>query len=340
MAIGCTLLLAGCSPLSADEEPGEAIGFNSDSPLLLDDVTKTTSYFSNGARFGVFAFLQDNVTWSGKRYQLKPNLMYNRQVTVGSPSYSYSPVTYWPSDPPFKVSFWAYYPYSASPTLLKKGTYTAYNSDTANLPDVQYTTDGRTDLMLSEVAQNKTYANCSPAGVVSLNFHHVLSKIDFVVEKDSDPYNNYTVTLTSVSFENVYNTGVFRHDNQTSTPTHANCAWDVWNQLRGNLPIFSGSQEVVTTPAAISDPTTHEDVSIITIPQTLVGTEARMRIVYTLVARDESFSLTNDYSFSFTADWAKDTHYTYTISIRPNHPIQFTVSWSSWGTDHTIDLNS
>lgn len=333
----CALLAAGCSKTTGpvSERP---IRFEAGSLLLRDDDISTKAYPGSFTSFGVFAFIQAN---GGRWAQLgskhwKPNLLYNQEVSVSGATYndngiadvsratfSYAPKVSWPS-PDNNSSFWAYSPYSASASLVQAGLFSTYTSDSEGIPDLRFTvTNGKTDLMVSDMVVDKTSATCAVPGTVNFSFHHVLSWVDFVVQKLDDPDNDFTVNLTSISFENVYLTGIYRNGSS---------AWAGWSGQRSSLPVFSGTQEVTPSAVALSN------YSVMPIPQTLVDSEARLRVAYTLENQDEGISESNVYTFPITADWAPGTHYTYTIQIKPGWPIKFTVSWVDWGTAHTIDL--
>ena len=336
--LGVTLLIAGCAKvLDPTQEPTQTIGFSAGSSLLRDDVISTKAYPGSFTSFGVFAFIQtNNGNWGWTSWT--PNLMYNQEVSVSGATYnangvadvsgatfSYTPTAYWPASGN-KASFWAYSPYDANVSLLQRGKFSTYTAATKGIPDIRFTvTNGKTDLMVSNMVRDKTAATCTPSGVVNFTFRHVLSWVDFVIQKLDDDNDDFTVNLTSISFENVYLTGICRNGN-------ASPSWAGWSGQLSSLPVFSGSQEVTPSAVALSN------YSVMPIPQTLVGAEARMRVAYTLENQTEGISETNVYTFPITADWELGKHYTYTIQIRPGWPIKFSISWVDWGDAHTIDL--
>lgn len=266
--------------------------------------------------------------------------MFNQEVSVSGVTYndsgvadvsgatfSYTPTASWPA-PENKASFWAYSPYDANASLVRAGLVSTYTAENKGIPDIRFTvTNGKTDLMVSDIVKNKTSATCTPQGVVSFNFRHALSWIDFVVQKLDDDGNAFTVNLTSISFENIYLTGIYRNNGNPSSGS-----WAGWSGQRSSLPVFSGTQEVTPSAVALAN------YSVMPIPQTLVDSEARLRVAYTLENQTEGISESNVYTFPITADWEPRKHYTYTIQIKPGWPIKFTVTWEDWGTAHTIDL--
>ena len=337
---GCILFATGCIQKgSLDLASEQSIRFKANSLLQSDDVISTKAYPGSFTSFGVFAFIQtNNGTWGWTSWT--PNLMYNQEVSVSGATFndngvanvdgatfSYTPTAYWPA-PGNKASFWAYSPYDANASLVQRGKFSTYAADTKGIPDIRFTvTNGKTDLMVSDIVKDKTYATCATPGVVNFTFRHALSWIDFVVQKLDDDGNAFTVNLTSISFENVYLTGIYRNGNNP-----ASGSWAGWSGQLSSLPVFSGTQEVTPSAVALSN------YSVMPIPQTLVDAEARLRVAYTLENQTEGISESNVYTFPITADWEPRKHYTYTIQIKPDWPIKFTISWVDWGTDHTIDL--
>lgn len=312
----------------------EAILFETESPLLKEDLTKTPLPYAS--QFGVFAFMQNDLNWSKNKWT--PNMMFNKMVSVidNNGNCGYNNLVYWPSSTN-KVSFWSYYPYNESASLCERGKYSTYTVSSKDVPDIRFTVDdGQTDLMVSGLVRNKKSSDNS--GVVSLAFNHVLSLIDFTILKAGDVNDDFTIILRSISFENIYLTGVYRN-NFSSYYDSRDSYWDLRNSLRRSLPVYTGTQEVTSSDSPVLHNT--NELSIMPIPQTLVNTEARLRIVYSLSATGLGISeTTNVFDFPFSGDWQPNHHYTYSFQITPNYPIQFTVSCSEWGTAHTIDLTN
>ena len=107
---------------------------------------------------------------------------------------------------------------------------------------------------------------------------------------------------------------------------------DGWTNHSGglrSLTAYSGSQTVTASETAVSGS------SVMVIPQALErplqGNAVMLRIVYTLRGAGMSTTKTNASLIALTGSWARDTHYTYKITITPNLPIEFTVSWTDWG---------
>lgn len=223
------LLLAGCVRIETGGLSDMPLTFRTYTPRSLDGgSTKADgSYVASGlttlpanSSFGVFAFYQEGVidsgtpaTWNNSR---KPNFMFNQQVNYdGSNNYSYTPLRYWPANEENTISFWAYYPYSAYVTDAENTSALKFDSgnyaaSSEGLPaSISYTvaTDAanQQDLMFDIFAnKNKTYENCSQAGVVPFTFRHALSLVRFSFGSLPE---GVSLTVTDFTISNLYMAG-------------------------------------------------------------------------------------------------------------------------------------
>ena len=259
--------------------------------------------------------------------------MYNQKVKFRLPdTYTYTPLRYWPSNAENTITFWAYCPYANNPDFLAASSSSSYTKSSVGLPDIRYTADGTTDLLVSDVVTDKTYSNCATAGVVNFDFHHTLSKITFRVKKnDNDPgdTNDYTITLTSIVLKYIYRTGIYSTDQWTS---YSN---------QGNYTVFNSTKEVETDVETVT--------SLLMIPQAHTASNARLHIEYTISMNSgpaQTFhSECNlkeilDGSHNPINSWNENGQYTYTITISPGMPITFDVSWDPWGDDYHWSLTT
>ncbi len=344
--LGALLIAAGCSkapygPASEQEQP---ISFDAGPALLRNDAQLTrTSPLPANTHFGVFAFLQtNNGNWSAGR---KPNYMFNVDVRYDGSTYSYSPTRFWPPTSS-KLSFWAYSPYDASADLLKKGnTATAYTNNTANLPDIRFTVDGNTDVMYSDMVKNQTFA--SNGGVVPFTFNHALSLVDVEAEK-VDAAGRYTVKLTSVSFKGLYMTAIL-----SSSADWTSWSWSNYSGSRQNLLVWQDDPGDNSDDKVLAHSSPVSVGSVMPLPQSLSDDAARLRVEFQFSyledPSDENSRVTistfrevflRDVFTTNPSEWTKNSHYTLTIQISPDKPIQFTVSWSDWGADYNYHLSS
>ena len=346
MAALSVLLSAACTEIVGPGDDGwtelggdRPVNFSSS---LATTATKTTSSLNNGTTFGVFAFYQPGTSGAPGSWNPStrtPNFMFNQPVLFElTDSYTYTPVRYWPSNEYNTISFWAYCPYNANPDLLAQGTTNAYTNTSAGIPDIRFTTDGLIDLMVTDVVESQTYtSNATNNGVVPLTFNHVLSRIDVKAEKvDSD--NKYTVTLKFVSFKGLYTTAILK-----SSDWSCECSGS-----RQDLAIWAEDPGRVLTHAS---PTLLK--SVYHLPQSLSNDASRLSVEYSVSYYENplddstlvSYSTTReaylrDVFYSMGTAWTKNSHYTLTLRITPGNPIQFIVSWDSWGTDYNYNLSS
>lgn len=346
MAALSVLLSAACTKIAGpgDEgwtelQSGRQVRFNSS---LAAPVTKSSTLPDN-TTFGVFAFYQPGTsgnpgTWSNSR---TPDFMFNQPVLfrladspTSSNTYTYSPTRYWPSNDYNTLTFWAYYPYTATPDFLVANSTDSYTNTSPGIPDIQFTSDGTTELMVSDRVENQIYtSNTTNNGVVPLSFNHVLSRIDVKAEKvDSD--RKYTVTLESVSFKGLYKTAILKS---------SDWSWQI-----------SGTRQEVWSVSPSPSPELSHDSSTslgsaILLPQDLSNDASRLHVEFSVSYTDSgtphSYSTTRevylrDVFYDAGATWTKNTHYTLTIRIVPGNPIQFTVSWDTWGDYHNYILSS
>ncbi|MBP5558394.1 MAG: fimbrillin family protein [Bacteroidales bacterium] len=305
----------------------------------------TKGAFPSGSTFGVFAFYQPGTvggaagTWNNNR---TPNFMFNQEVLFDGTDYSYSPLRYWPSNYENTLSFWAYSPYNASPGLLVRNTANNYTSSSKNIPDVRFTvTDGQTDFLYSNIVMNQTYA--SNSGVVPLEFSHALSLIDVRAEK-VDEDGKYTVTLKSVSFKGLYMTAILKG---------SDWSWYNYSGSRQNLPVWEEDPSDPSDDMVLAHGSSVPVESVMPLPQDLDNDAARLHVEFSVSYLDDpldpasvrSYSTSRevylkDVFFYAGSEWTRNSHYVLTIKVHPDKPIQFTVSWSDWGSDYNYQLSS
>lgn len=302
--------------------------------------------FANGDKIGVFGFYHDNSTWSTDTSNL-PDYMYNQLMTYNATTlaWEYSPVKYWPnetgpgaaSEGTDLLSFWGYYPHNGSlpdgvtlkPVKSNGDSYTSASTGLPNIAFTQSTTAGDTqvDLMVSDLVKDQTYETNS--GVVVLPFSHAMSKVDVNVKK-KDLTSKYTVTLKNVSFIGIYHTGIIRWDAETWD-------WAIWSGPRQNLSVWS--DDIVLTSDDLPLP------AVLPLPQSLTDASARLHVEFSVsyegILHERSTTrevLLSQVFEEAGAAWHKNSHYTLNITISPDDPIEFTVSWSDWGDAYNFHI--
>ncbi len=348
-AAGCTLLLAGCSlrldnPASdMAQDSGVPISFNAGSALLLYDAQQTKAEYYDDSSFGVFAFKQSGGNWSqlnSKKW--KPDFMFNQEVHHSSGAYTYAPTRYWPNAAVNTLTFWAYSPYDANANLLVSGTSTPYTSNSVGLPDIRFTADGQTDLLYSDIEADQTYA--SNSGEVAFDFNHALSLVELKAEK-IDEDGLYGVTMKKVSFKGIYATGVLKS---------SDWSWYNYSGSRQDLPVWDDDPDDDSDDVVLTHGTATPLAGVMPLPQDLTNDACWLHVEFEVSYHEDPLDPSSavlsyttsrnvylrDVFYSVGSAWAKNTHYTVTLQISPDRPIQFTVSWDDWGADHNYHLSS
>jgi len=358
-AAGCALLLAGCSlrlddpALEMAQETGVTINFDAGSALLLDDAKRTKAAYYDDTSFGVFAFKQSGGTWSqlnSKKW--KPNFMFNQEVHYSSGVYTYSPTRYWPDAAVNTLTFWAYSPYDASADLLVRGTSNAYASTSVGLPDIRFTADGHTDLLYSDVEADQTSA--SNSGEVHFDFNHALALVELKAEK-IDEDGLYGVTMKGVSFKGIYATAILRHSIASpASPANPAWSWDNYSGSRQDLPVWEDDPDDDSDDVVLAHGTATPLASVMPLPQDLTNDACWLHVEFEVSYHEDPLDPSSavltyttsrnvylrDVFYTAGSAWAKNSHYTVTLQISPDRPIQFTVSWDDWGAEHNYHLSS
>jgi hypothetical protein len=346
LAAALTALLAGsCAKIQGPDEDGEWNTLKGDVPVAFSSslsAPATKATLPPSTHFGVFAFYQPGTiggaagAWNSTR---KPNFMYNEDVLYsGGSTYTYSPIKYWSNNEENTITFWAYCPYTANLDFFVANSNNTYTNSSAGIPDIQFTADGYTDILYSDIITNQTRA--SNSGVVDISFNHALALIDVFVQKIDDPDDDYIVTLNSVRFNGLYMTGILKSSD-----------WSWYNYSGSRQSILVWEEDPLDDSddaiAELENGVSHSIGSVMPMPQSLSNDLSRLQVVFTL----SSASLQSDRTTTqnvflrdvFTTapyQWNRNAHYSLTIRISPDRPIEFTVSWSDWGADHNYHLSS
>ncbi len=290
--------------------------------------------------FGVYAFYQEGdvdggVTAHWTDGGWNPAFMFNQQVyyeatgqageyTINGGKYSYTPWRYWPANEENTISFWAYYPYGAG-SRINAADDNEYTNASTGLPRVQFTADGTTDLMTSDLMEDYVYDTND--GIVPFTFHHRLANVKILAKKEfsgmeagTDGYDpstdgnalEGTVKITSIKVNGLAISGIY-------DPTA-----DSWT-------VGTGTQTwsaVATGTTVTTDPT--QVATYLHIPQTLsddVTIEIAYTVTYNLPEGDEVTEFTKSFKLnSATATeggtetagitaWEQNKQYSYTLTI-------------------------
>ena len=338
---------------------------------LEEPVTKTPLEDMGGTNFRVFCFYQQgNIDPDpGEHYvgawenldtkHWTANFMYDEEVTYDNEAHvwTYSPVKYWPNNEENTLTFWAYSPHYNSDIVLCESGRTAsdlYDDDVPGLPDVQFTTDGSRDLLISDLAQDLSYRGGDPA-TVDLLFHHAMCWVDFTVTK-VDPESKYDMYIQSISLIDIYGTAIYRQSSaRWLSPSGATGSISVLStdlDDPGDLGYPYGYELSHSTPIDFppKDGSGNPVRQVMPLPQRLTasGTNTpRIRVVYAYKIHDDSgdppvtapaaeFPLG---TIPGHTRWDKEKHYTYNIHISPGVPLLFTASVENWDTEQNGYFN-
>lgn len=254
------MALASCTSDVIEEKgyklPNEYIEFSTFSENGTRASKKVGYTFNVGEKISVYGF-ESNDT-------LANNQIFNNQEvenTAGNNNqvWTYSPKKYWTSGN--KYEFYAAYPYEQPYAFDVTNKFFSLkdfvvNNDTAK----------QVDLMIAE----RNYA--SPNNVVELNFHHILSNVNFYakVSADVNPKEVTSVDIISLDVTGLLNKGTYTQTGWTSNH-QAVGAWETpAPQTKSDyyaFPAISGGQ---ATPLAVGG-NTYKDIAtdMLLMPQKL-----------------------------------------------------------------------
>lgn len=229
------------------------------------------------------------------------------------------------------LSFAAYSPFSAHAATPGAGTGT-FEYASSGLTITNFTVPAlaeQYDLMYSERIYNKTGNGVSDGYEgLDLVFQHALSSIKFKVQKKA-AYTGYTITLKSISLENINYKGSFAENIQDETsdvydskpkwtPTDEFDASDGLDDLT-NYMIYNSSL-VITEAATDTDDVKYHTISqgAILLPQTFGESDtALIRVNYTIkpTSMPEISQTATIPLNKLSEGWVIGKRYTYNISI-------------------------
>ena len=356
-----TLILASCG--AKPTEPGgdswDRLG--GDMPIrfsadLTGPATKTVSPLPAGS-FGVFAFYQPGTpgveagTW-GDGSGWTPNFMFNQKVDFdGTSAYNYAPLRYWPSNPENTITFWAYYPYEDEDTVdpcIKRfrvvNSATDYSSTAHNIPNIEYTTDGHTDFLVSDVVTDQVYSdtNVSPAypNTVGFTFGHAMCWIDFIVRK-VDPDDIFEMSLDLLRLDNIYFTGVYNQQLgwiATLGDKESILIFESDGDPAHKVVLHDHADPLAVPPVELYSLPASGDPLIMPLPQYLAWTNASIHVTYTMKrGGGAGVQYVCDVPIGDVhPEWERNMHYTYHININPGNPILFTATVETWGAEEEV----
>jgi len=322
---------------------------------------------------GVYAYLHDNSTWSDAAV---PNFMWNQQATCEEKggNFNYSPLKYWPNEVNDKVSFMAYFPYTAespgnpdSPAYPDNATglQTLSSNVDTGLPTFRFTVkdavNQQVDFLLSELLPNLPNGTSavSPSNAndrseltiidrVHFLFNHMTSKVEFHIVADEKIRKDIVkFQLNGLNVTNLYKNGKLTptYNAGAGTTTYA---WSEQTAKHGTAPEYTFPLKTLT--------------SYLFMPQTL-SDDVMLSIDYDVTFKSDGTTYTydgeghlvpeQDYKYSNSAtiqlntmkrtgsiealtEWLPNHHYVYYIRIGAK-AIEFTGQVVEWGA--TVEMN-
>lgn len=266
---------------------------------------------------------------------------YNGRGASAPANYEYA-TRYWPnSEESNRLAFFAYYPHDGAD--ITKSGFADF------IFKVQDNPANQVDLMLSNVVPNQMYSHTnSTAGVVNLNFHHMLTRVLFKCKTDAP--DGATVKIKNITLEGVYNKGTL-----APNVTAALSEWTPDETSATPFTIFDGLKELGTTAKslptqiALASTATEDDIkeaedndAFLMIPQTL-SDDVKLSITYSITTTTSSGSRTITETVEFVlntaktagdppldiTEWERNKQIVYTLNIGLNL-IEISASATDW----------
>lgn len=357
--LGCTLLLAGCSLLSADKAPGENIRFVAGSPLLRDDAplaTKSGTFKDTfdqasddvGAAAADYFFVWGRKIVSGVPYSVFTGdkiTLKNLGSNATDPSddvWDYNSHRLWDTG----ATYYDFLAFSGLPLSDISCNPASGGSLTAT---VAYDpTENQYDILAAFYQRAKGNAAMISTATVHMPFQHVLSAVSVTIFNDTpNSISTPDIKLNAYTFRNIVTTseGTISQDGNTlaemTTTTWSSQAHNGW--ITGVLGDSSGPH--VITPSS-HYPTT--EIWDLMIPQELESFGSYTPQLYL----DYEYTHINPYtsqeetvqtafginldgihiknSDEFITSWEPGKKYTYDIHIRLGGGVNVTVNVTDW----------
>lgn len=295
----CSLgLVTACSTTTIEEitDDGYAIDFSS----TLSRAAIQGNNFPDGSSFSVWG-------WYVNSNQETNNVFNNTEVKFTGTQWGYQGTQYW--IPQCTYSFYAVHPTQASSDVSVSPSGEIIISDF----DCSATGDAAKDLMTA--TSSRTYDG-TDASAVSMQFSHLLAKIDFVGKNEGG-----NATVSKIELSNVYTQG-----------TYTSSANPLWSKLISQSIVIDKS--TILTPEGV---TVSGDVLL--IPQTLNNPQLTVTYSTDTETRTETYTLPVD----MVSSWGAGQSYRYSFTVTGGGYIIFDApTVNKWGTatggNITIDV--
>ena len=374
--IGFALALTACVNEGPDlsEQHQRAVGFGSYTEQFQTRSSDVQRAIPDGGSMGVYAYYHDGSTWAAdanalslddSANKLLPDFMWNQQCTYSTDlnAFVYTPLKYWPNEESDKLSFIAYYPYTAespgnpeSPASpAQTGLTPLLTNSGKGLPSFNFTVKDdaadQVDLLVSDLIVDlpqtrdteddpgTPFNDLSIYDKVKFLFHHALAKVEFRIVADAEIRKDIVkFRLTNLGITNIRKTGTLTTSYSDGTTT---LAWS--DQSIEQDYAFKTYEPQLLMPQTIlntamlnlsynitfkSDGTTY----------TYVGSTPVAEEEYTY--NNEASLLLNEMKMTGSGapltEWLPNHHYIYTIRLRANR-IDFEGEVVNWGDEKELE---
>lgn len=308
IAILALAAAAACNKAEVVEtNPGEAIAFGN---TFVDNATKATdpSYSTNDiAKFNVYGTVNNVVIYPGT------------EITKGGAAYG----TAWTCP---VNQYWipgADYKFVGIVDGNKSGVTTTNLTD--GMPvSIEYTADGVTDLLCQTITKTAN-TDGTANGLVSFNFTHLLSKVNFTVNNGSKDAAGYSFIVKGINFNGATAATYDVETNAWSAPTATG------NTLIGNTRAV-GTDEIKDIVVASGSEKTELTTEVLFLPGTYTITFTVDILYEGNIITSTNYPVSGTYSHTLEAAKA----YNFNVAVSVGELIQFTVTEQPEWTSETI----
>jgi len=225
-------------------------------------------------------------------------------------AWTYSGTKYWDKTADYK--FYAIAPYEGTPnySIDKDGKFNITGVASGLAADSK---DYVIDRVVNEVAASTSHS------AVEFDFHHIMTKVDFLLKMSDDLNDADVVKVTSVEMSGWNKaTGTFAQSKVDGTWGALDCT--EWTLA---TPAVAGNVECVTAETTLSKTAAATNTNtFIMVPQDIAASTLTFTLNYTV--NDEPFTAQTG-AVTTAQKWGTDSHFTYTITVGPE-AIKFDVT--------------
>ena len=327
LAAAALLTLAACSknevrPASSDPQE---ITFQTVVGGVKTKALVTGESYPTGATFGSYAYYHEgNFTGKGNLYIDNAEIKYDGNSTPAT--WHADKKYYWPKDGS-KLTFYAYSPYSISavPAGATTSPVTCSVDKGVKISDWDVKTNSTVDVLVADVAKDKTANETGTYVGVPTVFRHKLTQIAGFTVKTKEAYSDVTFTIKSISIKNAKYKGTYENEVWTAADDKTAYEWYKSTAASATSYTISNSEtEVAIEPNSLPADDNNTNKYLLVLPQVFTANEQQLEIVYNIDNGTFKYDVTatkdlkdiTDGSTTPTATvWEKNKKVSYTITI-------------------------